>query len=117
MNTATTGCASMDADAGWMTWPQNAACMNVAGRPTITAMEGIIRSGKFRQGVTRMSDYPYRFAWGNNPKRKTLKGRRCRVLGRMKKNSIVIEFENGQQEVVSRNSIRKVPTEQTEMGM
>ena len=51
----------------------------------------------------------YYFAWGNNAKRATLKGRTCRVLARMKKNSIVIEFlDNGQREVVSRNSIRKL---------
>ena len=53
-----------------------------------------------------MSEFPYIYAWGNNPKRKTLKGRACKVLARMAKNSIVIEFEDGQQEVTSRNAIR-----------
>jgi len=51
----------------------------------------------------------YAYAWGNNSKRATLKGRTCRVLARLKKNSIVIEFlDNGQQEVTSRYAIRKV---------
>ena len=50
------------------------------------------------------------FTWGNNEKRKTLKGRRCNVLAYGKKNSILVRFtDNDQCEVVSRNSIRKAP--------
>ncbi len=52
--------------------------------------------------------YPYRFAWKNNSKRETLYNRRCRVVARGRMNSIMIEFENGQREIVSRNSVRKV---------
>lgn len=51
--------------------------------------------------------YPYYFVWGNNEKRATMKGRRCAVVCRGAKNSCMIEFENGQQEIVSRNAIRK----------
>jgi hypothetical protein len=51
----------------------------------------------------------YRYAWHNNPKRETLYNRICRVLKRGKKNSILIEFEDGQREIVSRNAIRKQP--------
>ena len=50
----------------------------------------------------------YYYAWGNNAKRVTLKGRRCAVLVRGKMNSCLVEFENGQREVVSRNAIRRV---------
>jgi hypothetical protein len=54
----------------------------------------------------------YYFAWGNNEKRETMKGRVCRVLARGKKNSIMIEFvDNGQREIVSRNSVRRVTNE------
>lgn len=49
----------------------------------------------------------YVFAWGNNPKRKTLKGRRCRIVASGKMGSCLVEFENGQQEVVSRRALRK----------
>jgi len=50
----------------------------------------------------------YIYAWANNEKRATMKGRKCIVLARMKKNSIVIEFtDNRQREVVSGNSIRR----------
>ena len=49
----------------------------------------------------------YRYMWGNNPKRKTLKGRKCRVVARGKMNSCMVEFENGQREVISRNALRK----------
>lgn len=56
-----------------------------------------------------MSEQLYIYCWGNNSKRQTMKGRRCRVLGRLAKNSCVIEFiDNGQRECVSRNSLRKV---------
>lgn len=50
----------------------------------------------------------YYYAWKNNEKRRTLYGRKCQVLARGKMNSVLIEFENGKREVVSRNSVRKV---------
>jgi hypothetical protein len=50
--------------------------------------------------------YPYRYAWKNNTKRATLHDRACRVIARGAMNSIMIEFEDGQQEIVSRNAIR-----------
>jgi len=52
-------------------------------------------------------EYPYIYTWGNNPKRATLKGRRCRVLYRLALNSCVAEFENGQKEIISRNALRR----------
>lgn len=56
-----------------------------------------------------MGKNEYIYNWGNNSKRKTLKGRFCFVIARGKKNSIAIEFlDNQQREVVSRNSIRRV---------
>jgi len=48
------------------------------------------------------------FAWGNNEKRATMKGRKCRIIARGKMNSIQIEFENGQREIVSRRSVRRL---------
>ncbi len=53
-------------------------------------------------------DFPYRFAWRNNDKRATLYSRHCRVLVRGKFNSALVEFENGQREIISRNALRKV---------
>jgi len=55
-----------------------------------------------------MADQRYTYCWANNPKRATLKGRICRMVGRGKMNSCLVEFENGQREVISRNAIRKV---------
>ncbi len=52
-------------------------------------------------------DYPYIYAWKNNEKRKTMYGRRCRIYARGTMNSRGIEFEDGQKEVVSGNSLRK----------
>ncbi len=54
-----------------------------------------------------VGEFPYIYAWGNNSKRAALKGRRCGVLHRMELNSAVVEFENGQREVISRNALRK----------
>lgn len=51
--------------------------------------------------------YPYYFAFGNNEKRATLKGRSCRIIARGTQNSRLVEFEDGQREVVSGNALRK----------
>ena len=56
--------------------------------------------------------YTHRFAWGNNPKRATLKGRLCRILATGKKNSVMVEFEGGQREIVSRRALRKRKVEE-----
>ena len=49
----------------------------------------------------------YEYRWGNNPKRATLKGRLCKVVARLTLNSCIVEFENGQREVISRNALRR----------
>lgn len=43
------------------------------------------------------------YRWGNNSKRKTMKGRECKIIARGKRmGSICIEFlDNGQREIVS----------------
>ena len=51
--------------------------------------------------------FPYVYAWKNNSKRLTLYGRRFRVIHRGRQNSALVEFEDGQREVISRNAIRK----------
>lgn len=51
----------------------------------------------------------YKYCWKNNPKRETLFGRTCIVLHRGIMNSALIQFtDNGQREVVSRNSLRRL---------
>ena len=49
----------------------------------------------------------FRYAWGNNPKRAELKARACEVLARGALGSVLIRFENGQCEVVSRRALRR----------
>jgi len=51
--------------------------------------------------------YPYRYAWKNNARRAALYGRLCRVLARGSMNSCLIEFENGERVVTSRNALRR----------
>lgn len=54
-----------------------------------------------------VTDYPYVFSWGNNPKRAKLKGQRCRVLVRGARRSVLAEFEDGRREVVSYRALRE----------
>ena len=49
------------------------------------------------------------YTWGNNSKRATMKGRRCRPISFGKMNSALVEFENGQKEIVSRRAYRHKP--------
>ena len=48
------------------------------------------------------------YAWRNNEKRVTMYGRPCRIVARGTMNSIMIEFEDGQREIVSRRSVRRL---------
>jgi len=57
---------------------------------------------KYGDGMTHV------FYWGNNAKRATLKGRRCRIVSAGALHSIMLEFQNGQREVVSRRAVRKL---------
>lgn len=50
----------------------------------------------------------YRYIWGNNTKRATLKGRFCFILARGRMNSVLVLFLNGQREIVSRYALRVV---------
>ncbi len=60
--------------------------------------------------------FKYIYNWANNDKRKTLKGRKCRVIYRGRMNSCLVEFENGQKEVISRNALKKVKKEVRKAG-
>jgi len=51
--------------------------------------------------------YPYTYTWGNNKKRATLNGRSCRILLRGSRRSVMVEFENGQREIVSYRALRE----------
>lgn len=53
----------------------------------------------------------YRFGWKNNERRAQLYGRTCRMICRGTMNSCLLEFENGERVVTSRNAIRKSPAE------
>ncbi len=50
----------------------------------------------------------HRYVWGNNEKRASMKGRVCRILASGRMSSVLVEFENGQKEIISRRSLRKV---------
>ena len=50
----------------------------------------------------------YRFSWGNNEKRATLKGRKCRIIATGRMRSTLVQFvDNGQCEIVSRWALRR----------
>jgi len=48
------------------------------------------------------------FVWGNNAKRATMCGRECRIVASGKMNSVLVEFANGQREVISRRALRRL---------
>lgn len=50
----------------------------------------------------------YLYAWGNNEVRARFKGRRCEVVKRLARNSVLLRFENGEKLVSSRYAIRKI---------
>jgi hypothetical protein len=48
------------------------------------------------------------YAWANNPRRRELKGRRCIVLARGAMASVLIEFpDTGERVVTSRRALRR----------
>jgi hypothetical protein len=53
--------------------------------------------------------FPYFYAWANNPKRATMARRPCRIVATGKMGSVMIEFQNGQREITSRRALRKMP--------
>ena len=59
-----------------------------------------------------MDDVTHKYIWGNNPVRAKLKGRLCRIIAHGAKGSIIVEFENGQREYISRWAVRKLSTRQ-----
>jgi hypothetical protein len=50
----------------------------------------------------------YQYAWKNNDKRESLYGKECKIIYRMRMNSALVEFEDGEKVVISRNALRKV---------
>ena len=71
--------------------------------------QGRGNSEEYAEGL--MKDFPYIWAWGPGkvgrlPGRK---GQRCRVLIRGKRNSCLIEFEDGFRAITSRSEIRLSP--------
>jgi len=58
----------------------------------------------------------YIYRWRNNSKRATLYGKRCRLLLRLPMNSAVVEFEDGHAEVISRNALKKIGSEDPARG-
>jgi len=47
------------------------------------------------------------YIWRNNPVRETYFGCLCRIIKTMKRNSVLIEFMNGDQLVTSRRALRR----------
>ena len=56
---------------------------------------------KMLSSIDRTMTLTHIYNWGNNDKRRTLKGRKCRIVSSGVKGSRLIEFEDGQREIVS----------------
>ena len=60
-----------------------------------------------------------KLVWGPEPKRRTLYKRYFKVVccsGGRRPNSALVEFENGQREVISRRSMRREKEKENETG-
>lgn len=50
------------------------------------------------------------YAWGNNPMRRPLKGKRCRIVASgSRMHSVLLEFEDGVRIITSVRAIRRAP--------
>ncbi len=58
-----------------------------------------------------MSGFVYK--WKNNIKRQSLYGRKCQILAHGKKNSVLVEFEDGNKEIISRYALRRSERKQS----
>lgn len=65
--------------------------------------------------VSESASPNYIYRWKNNPKRAKMCGCRCRVLARGRLNSALVEFENGQREVISWNALRRNKNDRTQV--
>lgn len=52
--------------------------------------------------------YDHKYVWGNNQVRAGWRNKKCAVLAHGRMNSIMVEFEDGRKEIVSRYSVRKI---------
>ena len=48
------------------------------------------------------------YTWGNNEVRARYYGRRCEIVARLKHNSVVLRFEDGDMLVTSRYAVRRL---------
>ena len=53
-----------------------------------------------------MSAYPLTYAWGNNPRRAELKGRRCHIVAKGRMGTVLLEFDNGERVTSSYRAVR-----------
>lgn len=53
--------------------------------------------------------YPYRYAWKNTPERERLFDKRCRIVNEdTKAHFVKVQFEDGEEKVVSHRALRRV---------
>jgi hypothetical protein len=51
----------------------------------------------------------YVYAWGNNPRRRELQGRRCRIVSRGRMSTVLVEFlDNGERVTTSSRALRRI---------
>ena len=73
---------------------------------TTFLLETVLASRIFFVSNGRMQ-FTHLYNWKSNPKRKSLFKRACRIICHGKMGSVLIEFENGQKEVVSTRALRR----------
>jgi len=70
----------------------------------------ILKGDCIEVGIMSIKQYVY--GWKNNAKRQSLYGKKCWALAWGKMNSVLVEFKDGNREIVSRRALRSVNQEE-----
>ena len=56
----------------------------------------------------KAAEFTHTYGWKNNERRAAMFGRPCRVVVRGAMGSVMVEFEDGQREIISRRALRRL---------
>jgi hypothetical protein len=76
--------------------------------PVKAIFYGLRNTNYNQNNMKTHSEYRYYYAWQNNKKRKTLYKRHFKVLARGTMNARLIQFLNGQREIISGAAVRRI---------
>ena len=84
-----------------------ASALPLGGGTITRALRDALPSGDWAGSSRLVTVMTHTYAWGNNEKRASLKGRHCRVVANGRMRSVLVEFENGERVVTSQRALRR----------